>query len=98
MDVSRNLIMIFKEALNNSLKYSGARLVKLEAFLKEDNVLQMVLSDNGKGFDINNFKKGHGIDNMRVRAKRIHGIIYIDSAPEKGTIINLNFRLPPKEK
>jgi signal transduction histidine kinase len=98
LDVGRNLIMIFKEALNNSLKYSGARQVKLEAYLKDDNVLQMVLTDNGKGFDIHNFKKGHGIDNMKVRAKRIHGILYMDSRPEKGTIINLNFRLPPKDK
>ncbi|WP_276133633.1 ligand-binding sensor domain-containing protein [Polluticoccus soli] len=98
LDMSRNLIMIFKEALNNALKYSDAKQVKLEAFLKDDNVLQMVLTDNGKGFDIHNFKKGHGIDNMKVRAKRVHGILYMDSRPEKGTIINLNFRLPPKDK
>lgn len=98
LDVSRNLIMIFKEALNNSLKYSKAKQVTLEAYLKDGNALQMVLTDNGKGFDIHNFKKGHGIDNMKVRAKRIHGILYIDSRPEKGTIINLNFRLPAKDK
>lgn len=98
MDMSRNLIMIFKEALNNSLKYSKARQVTLEAYLKEGNALQMILTDNGKGFDIHNFKKGHGIDNMKIRAKRIHGILYLDSRPDKGTIINLNFRLPPKDK
>jgi signal transduction histidine kinase len=98
LDMSRNLIMIFKEALNNALKYSGAKQVKLEAYLKEGDVLQMVLTDTGRGFDIHNFKKGHGIDNMKVRSKRIHGILYLDSRPEKGTIINLNFKLPPKDK
>ncbi|RYE26442.1 MAG: hypothetical protein EOP51_00365 [Sphingobacteriales bacterium] len=98
LDVSRNLIMIFKEALNNTLKYAKAKEVKLEVHMKEHNVLQLVLTDNGTGFDINNYKKGHGIDNMNIRAKRIHAILYLDSRPDKGTIINLSFRLPEKHQ
>lgn len=94
LDVSRNLIMIFKEALNNSLKYSKATSVKLEAYLRDDHTLQMILTDNGGGFDIHYVKKGHGIDNMNVRAARIHGRLYIDSMKGKGTIITLTFRLP----
>jgi len=94
LDVSRNLIMIFKEALNNCLKYSGARQVSLEAQLREDRTLQLILTDNGGGFDIQYVKKGHGIDNMNVRAGRIHGRLYIDSMKGKGTIITLTFRLP----
>jgi signal transduction histidine kinase len=97
MDVGRNLIMIFKEALNNTLKYSKATEVKLDVRIKMRNVLQMTLRDNGEGFDIQTVKKGHGIDNMYVRAKRIKGRFYIDSKQGKGTIINLAFRLPPKE-
>ncbi|MBL7719493.1 MAG: hypothetical protein JNL72_11695 [Flavipsychrobacter sp.] len=97
MDVSRNLIMIFKEALNNTLKYSKATTVQLDIRIKMRNVLQLTLKDNGQGFDMQHTKKGHGIDNMHVRAKRIQGRFYIDSRPGKGTIINLAFRLPPKE-
>jgi ligand-binding sensor domain-containing protein/signal transduction histidine kinase len=97
LDVSRNLIMIFKESLNNTLKYAKAKEVKLDVHIKEHGVLQLILSDNGIGFDINNYKKGHGIDNMNVRAKRIHAILYLDSRPGKGTIINLSFRLPDKQ-
>lgn len=98
MDVSRNLIMIFKEALNNALKYSKATKIEIDIRIKMRNVLQLTLKDNGVGFDMQNAKRGHGIDNMQVRAKRIHGRYYIDSKPGKGTIINLAFRLPPKEK
>lgn len=94
LDVSRNLIMIFKEALNNTLKYAEASRVKLEVHLRIDQTLQLVLTENGKGFDIHYVKKGHGIDNMNVRAKRIGGRLYIDSAPGKGTITTLTFRLP----
>lgn len=97
LDVSRNLIMIFKEALNNTLKYAKAKKVQLDVNVKEHNVLQLVLSDNGNGFDMHNYKKGHGIDNMNIRAKRIHAILYLDSTPGKGTIINLSFRLPDKQ-
>lgn len=94
LDVSRNLIMIFKEALNNVLKYADAKHVKMEVMLKPTDVLQIILTDDGKGFDILTVKKGHGINNMQVRTKRINGIIYIDSRQGKGTIINLNFKLP----
>ncbi len=96
MDMSRNLIMIFKEALNNSLKYSGATKVKLEAHIKDYDAFQVVLVDNGKGFDLEAVQKGHGIDNMNVRAKRINGRLYIDTWPDKGTSISLTFRLPER--
>lgn len=93
LDMSRNLIMIFKEALNNTLKYSGAKTVKLTATLKENDILHIELADNGKGFDFDTVKKGHGIDNMNVRAKRINGRLYFDTFPGKGTHISLAFRL-----
>jgi signal transduction histidine kinase/streptogramin lyase len=94
LDVSRNLIMIFKEALNNALKYAQATEVRIDARLRPDDALQLVLSDNGGGFDPQYVKKGHGIDNMNVRAARIQGRLYIDSRKDKGTIINLTFKLP----
>lgn len=96
LDVSRNLIMIFKEALNNCLKYSKATNVKLEITFKRKDVLQIILSDNGKGFDLQHVKKGHGIDNMNVRANRIHGKLYIDSQEGKGTVISLTFKITTK--
>lgn len=94
MDVSRNLIMIFKEAMNNCLKYSGATEVSIDATIKQKDVLQIVLKDNGKGFDLQHVKKGHGINNMQVRAGRINGRLYIDSREDTGTIITLSFKIP----
>lgn len=94
LDVSRNLVMIFKEALNNCLKYSKATNVQLEVNLRSRGILQMVLTDNGVGFDVRTVKKGHGINNMNIRAARINGKLYIDSRENKGTIINLTFKIP----
>jgi len=94
MDMSRNLIMIFKEALNNCLKYSKATEVSMDIAFKGKDGLQIILRDNGIGFDMKNVKRGHGINNMNVRAERIHGRLHIDSRENKGTITNLTFKIP----
>lgn len=94
MDVSRNLLMIFKEALNNALKYSEAKNVWIEVLMKRRNVMQLIIRDDGKGFDLQLYKKGNGINNMTIRAGRIEGRLYVDSRPGKGTIINLTFKIP----
>lgn len=94
MDMSRNLIMIFKEALNNTLKYSKAKNVSLEVILRNKNILQLILKDDGTGFDVQSVKRGNGLQNMNTRAGRLNGKLYIDSRKEKGTIINLTFRIP----
>ncbi len=95
MDVSRNLTMIFKEALNNCLKYSEAKHVKLEANVTAGHNVDIQLSDDGKGFSLPHVKKGHGIDNMNVRAGRLGGKLYIDSNTDKGTTIALRFHIKP---
>jgi ligand-binding sensor domain-containing protein/signal transduction histidine kinase len=96
MEMSRNLIMIFKEALNNSLKYANARTVIMDVFLKPKDTLHIVLKDDGDGFDVHGAKKGNGLANMDTRAGRLHGKLYVDSRPGKGTIITLTFKIPPK--
>lgn len=98
LDVSRNLIMIFKEAMNNSLKYSEATKTRLEVTIKPHDALQVIFADNGKGFDLDTMQKGHGLDNMHIRAKRLNGRFYIDTHPGRGTIITLTFRMPPKTR
>jgi len=95
LDVSRNLIMIFKEALNNCLKYAAAKTVTLTASLKANDRIEMILKDDGRGFDMEDVKKGHGLDNMNIRASRIKGNYALFSEPDKGTLIKLDFSLLP---
>jgi ligand-binding sensor domain-containing protein/signal transduction histidine kinase len=94
LDMSRNLLMIFKEALNNALKYSGAKHISISANMKGKGVLQLVLKDDGIGFDMKTVVRGNGINNMHVRAGRLGAKLYIDSRPGKGTIFNLTFKIP----
>ena len=93
MDASRNLIMIFKEALNNVLKHSAASEVTLETLLDKD-MLIIKLKDNGKGFSPEEVAHGHGLDNMQNRAKRINGTLGIESSPGAGATFILTAKIP----
>lgn len=92
LDDRRHLLLIFKEAMNNSLKYAEATEVVLSTSLKEEQ-LTVTLSDNGKGFDLQTAEKGYGLDSMRKRAEQLEGVIQIDSASEKGTRVSLRLTL-----
>jgi signal transduction histidine kinase len=96
MDTCRNLISIFKDGLDNALKHSKAKNVSIDAGMKNRGVVQVVLRDDGEGFEVQLARKGKGINNMYVRAERMDGRLYIDSKVGKGTIITLTFRLPAK--
>jgi signal transduction histidine kinase len=93
MDASRNLIMIFKEALNNVLKYAGATRVVIKSVMQGDN-LAIVLHDNGEGFDPTAARRGQGINNMNTRATRLGGTLQLESSPKRGTTITLELKIP----
>jgi len=82
----QNLYLIFKEALNNSIKHSGCTIVKIE-FTIRGNKLTMSLTDNGKGFDEKKESLGEGIKNIMKRAEKIKGKLTINSDYKNGTII-----------
>ena len=88
MEARKNLYLIFKEATNNMVKYSGAN--KALFSIKEVNgYLSLLIRDNGKGFDINNASLGNGLKNMKKRAEEIRAELVIDSVVGSGTTINL---------
>lgn len=88
MDRKRHLMYIFKEGMNNILKYSLCANVNLN-FMKIDNELQIILKDDGRGFDLNNCSKGYGLKNIYSRAKQIGVKVIIKSEEKVGTEIIL---------
>lgn len=95
LEQRRNLYLIFKEALNNSVKYSHCTQIDLILNLK-NRFLKLELTDNGKGFDVEGVKRGNGLNNLEKRAKEINGQIDIKSEPGKGTSVNLMVILKKK--
>jgi len=84
MEHRQFIFLIFKEALNNALKYSKCSVVDFQVF-SENGRLKIILADNGVGFDQDSHKDGNGLKNMQERAKKINGDLQIKSRPGEGT-------------
>lgn len=92
MEYKQNLLLLFKEAINNSIKHSGCKKITLEAFYENDTV-KIILKDDGRGFDLNHIKFGNGIKNMEARAKKINGTLKWDSNNNRGTEVSFTGKL-----
>ncbi|NOT77249.1 MAG: hypothetical protein HOP08_20180 [Cyclobacteriaceae bacterium] len=79
---SREANLIFKEAMTNVFKHSGASNVSFSLYNLTDSY-SMVLEDDGKGFDPETIRS-NGIKNIRSRAEKIQASLTIGKA-EKGT-------------
>ncbi len=89
------LFRIYQEALTNITRHSGA--TKISSSLNYDNdTITLVVSDNGKGFDINlaRSKGTLGMLGMKERALAVNGELIIDSKPGKGTTITVKIPVP----
>lgn len=100
MELRKNFYLIFKEAVNNALKYSGCRNLFVSVKV-DDRRAQLLVKDDGKGFDMDEMKtlaakslSGNGLVNMQRRAADMKGECTITSAPGSGTTISLRFPLP----
>ena len=70
--IRENLYLIYKEALNNIVKYSGADHVEVKV-TNSNNYFSMIIKDNGKGLDKNMKANGNGLKNIKMRTEQIKG-------------------------
>lgn len=89
----KDLLMIFKEALNNARKYSGATQVDINIY-QEGALLKLQIKDYGSGFDMQQVLRGNGLDNMKRRAAAIQAELAVHSRPGNGTFLCLKMPLP----
>ena len=91
MQVRKNFYLIFKEALNNLVKYSNTERASILLTQKE-NGIELLIRDNGIGFDSSNPPRGNGLNNMKRRANEIGAQLEILSKNGKGTSVELNLK------
>ena len=82
-----NIYRTIQEAINNSIKYAEAEKIQIHVH-KADSQIQIVIEDNGKGFDLNTTEKGNGLLNMQKRITEINGSFDIQSS-DSGTKISI---------
>ncbi len=96
MEYKQNLFLIFKEALNNSIKHSKCKKISLEADISKD-ILTLILVDDGNGIEAERIDSGNGIRNMKARAKLLDGNLEIVSDGE-GTLLKFTGKLKSTNK
>ncbi len=90
--VRRDVLLIFKEAVNNAAKHSDCSKVEID-FRVEHSILSLRIKDNGSGFDSENqTSDGQGLRSMTRRARALGGKLEIQS--NDGTTIKFESPLP----
>ena len=88
MEARKNIFLIFKECINNLLKHSGCTAMKVSV-TKSDTYLEIIISDNGRGFDLSAPSNRNGLKNMRKRAAEINGTVQVITRPGAGVTTSL---------
>jgi len=90
-DGSTMVYRIIQEGINNVVKHAEATecVVRVK---KEPRGIVITLQDNGKGFSLereDGSGRGFGLSGMAERAKMLHGLLSVDSAPGRGTTVRV---------
>jgi signal transduction histidine kinase len=88
LEERRNFYLIFKESINNLVKYSNATRVAI-TLTSGNNRIRLRIRDNGIGFNTLQENTGNGLKNMKRRADEMKAKFMIESQPGNGTQIEL---------
>jgi two-component system sensor histidine kinase UhpB len=91
LEQRRNFYLIFKEAINNLVKYSNATRVAI-TLASENNYIKLLIRDDGVGFDMAADTSGNGLKNMKRRADEMKAQFKIESNMGNGTLIELKLK------
>lgn len=94
------LYQAVKELINNTLRHSGAKNLKIELKSFENQVI-LYYRDDGKGFDLEEAMKlntGLGLNNIVNKIKSVKGSVDINATPGKGMFLIASLKLKNTEK
>ena len=89
LESRREIYLFCKEVLHNIARHAKADSVKFR-LRPTTGGLRVEISDNGRGFDPEHVKTGHGLRNLRDRATGLHATMDLESTPGKGTLVTLD--------
>ncbi|VXB01123.1 putative Tetratricopeptide repeat-containing protein [Flavobacterium sp. 9AF] len=83
------LYRVVQESINNAIKHSKCKNINIliSCF---DNYVNIIIEDDGIGFDTKNTQYGLGIKSIKERCKEFNIDLDLDSEPNKGTTITFN--------
>jgi len=88
---------IAEEAVNNARKHAKAPhiMVRMRPLEQDAEIMQLEIIDDGVGFNMEEVNRSYdkrgslGMVNLRERSELVNGLLHIDSAPGKGTRVQV---------
>lgn len=77
------LYRVAQELTQNAIKHAKAEEITLQVSVNEK--INLIVEDDGVGFDSNISQKSNGLESIRRRAEQLNGSFEIDSSPGRGT-------------
>jgi signal transduction histidine kinase len=84
------IFRILQEALNNAMKHAKATSVHI-IFKRQNNRAELIIEDNGVGFEPALVRLGAGLKNIQNRVYLINGTFQIKTASKQGSKMIINF-------
>jgi signal transduction histidine kinase len=93
---AETIVRMAQEALRNVERHAQATRVTVRLRSTADSLLELIIEDDGIGFDPDAIRSGHyGIVGLREQAELIGAELHIDSRLNVGTTLRLSLRLSP---
>lgn len=94
-DVSRTLLLILKEALNNAMRHGEPSMIEVQLDVA-DHGIRFLVRDDGRGFDPASATRRSGLQHMDDRVRDCGGTLQVTACPGGGTCVE--GRLPLQRK
>jgi signal transduction histidine kinase len=88
------LLQIGQEAIANAVSHANPTALNI-TLRYEENGVELVVEDDGKGFDYQPQRAGFGILGMQKRAREVAGTLSINTAPGRGTQVRVHANQQP---
>jgi signal transduction histidine kinase len=85
LTLETSLYRITQELVQNIIKHSNANYVMIQ-IANKNNFINLIVQDNGSGFDANKKADGIGLHNLKSRVQMINGKLSFESNESDGTI------------
>jgi len=85
-DIELTIYRICLEIINNIIKHSKAKNATIQ-LVRNENMISIIIEDDGIGFDINEIQGGLGFTSIQSRVDAFNGTITIDTNTKRGTTI-----------
>ena len=87
-EIQVTVYRMIQELLKNSIAHSNGTKIEINV-TKFEHELNLVIEDNGAGFDTSKKKLGIGLRNLEARTKALGGKLIIDSVIGRGSAFNI---------